>query len=138
MGDNLDLVSDVGELRGKVDSLSSIANKLDTIIERLVDQHDRHIAKIYDDMERRRMETQDQIKEIHERIDTVLEKMESTEERITGKIEKLQNCILQHNKEERQQLDSLLKWKWQMVGGILVMAWLLSHVSFDTIARIFH
>ena len=68
-----DLASEVGELKGRVESLATIANKLDVIIERLVDIHDRHITKVYDDMEKRRMENQDQIKEIHDRIDTVLE-----------------------------------------------------------------
>ena len=52
-----DLASEVGELKGRVDSLATIANKLDVIIERLVDIHDRHITKVYDDMEKRRMET---------------------------------------------------------------------------------
>ena len=130
--------ADVGELKGRVDSLTTIANKLDIIIERLVDQHDRHIAKVYDDMEKRRMETQEQIKEIHDRIDMVLDKVQSTEKNVTEKIEKLQKCILEHNSEEKAQLDSLLRWKWTVAGGIIVVAWLLSHVSPDTILKSFH
>lgn len=133
-----DLSSDVGELKGKVEALSAIANKLDVIIERLVDQHDRHVAKIYDDMEKRRMETQDQIKEIHDRIDDVLEKVQETEKIVSAKIEKLQNCILEHNSKEKEQLDAILKWKWTVAGGILVVAWLLSHVNLDTIVKTFH
>ena len=122
-----DLISDVGELKGRVDSLALIAHKLDTIIEKLVDQHDRHIVKVYDDMEKRRMETQDQIKEIHDRIDMVLEKVQD-----------IHNCINEHNAKEKEQLDSLLKWKWTVAGGIIVIAWLLSHVSPDMIFKSFH
>jgi len=119
--------ADVGELKGRVDALTTIANKLDIIIERLVDQHDRHIAKVYDDMEKRRMETQEQIKEIHDRIDMVLEKVQD-----------IHKCINEHNAKEKEQLDSLLRWKWTVAGGIIVIAWLLSHVSPDMILKSFH
>ena len=133
-----DLISDVGQLKGKVDALSLIANKLDTIIEKLVDQHDRHIVKVYDDMEKRRMENQEQIKEIHDRIDMVLDKIQSTDKNMTEKLEALQKCISNHQSEERKKLDDILKWKWQVAGGILVLAWLLSHVGPDTIIKSFH
>ena len=126
---DLDLSGDVGILKGKVEALTTIANKLDVIIERLVDQHDRHIAKIYDDMEKRRMETQEQIKEIHDRIDHVLIKVQETERNVSAKIEKLQACIMDHNSKEKEQLDALLRWKWTVAGGILVLAWLFSHVN---------
>ena len=133
-----DLAGEVGELKGKVEALSTIANKLDVIIERLVDIHDRHITKVYDDMEKRRMETQEQIKEIHDRIDTVLDKVQATEKNVTAKIELLQKCITDHNTKEKEQLDAILKWKWTVAGGILVIAWLFSHVSPDTILKSFH
>ena len=102
-----DLASEVGELKGRVDSLATIANKLDVIIERLVDIHDRHIAKVYDDMEKRRMENQEQIKEIHDRIDTVIEKVQDTEKNVMEKIEKLQKCITDHNSKEKEQIDEI-------------------------------
>jgi hemerythrin superfamily protein len=137
MSDN-DLLNDVGVLKGKVDSLTTIANKLDIIMEKMVDLHDRHVTKIYDDMEKRRMETQEQIKEIHARIDTVLEKVQETEKTVSDKIEKLQKCITEHNTKEKEQLDQILKWKWQVAGGILAIAWLLSHVSLDTLLKNFH
>lgn len=133
-----DLASEVGELKGRVESLATIANKLDVIIERLVDIHDRHITKVYDDMEKRRMENQEQIKEIHDRIDTVLEKVQLTEKNVSAKIENLQKCINEHNSKEKEQLDQILKWKWTVAGGILVLTWLISHVSPDTILKSFH
>ena len=133
-----DLASEVGELTGRVEALATIANKLDVIIERLVDIHDRHITKVYDDMEKRRMENQEQIKEIHDRIDTVLEKVQLTEKNVSAKIENLQKCINEHNSKEKEQLDQILKWKWTVAGGILVLTWLISHVSPDTILKSFH
>jgi hypothetical protein len=64
--------------------------------------------------------------------------MQNSEKNVTDKIEKLQNCILTHNSKEKEQLDQILKWKWTVAGGILVLAWLLSHVSPDIIFKSFH
>jgi len=64
--------------------------------------------------------------------------MQSSEQRLTAKIEELRNCMLQHNSEEKKQLDQLLQWKWTIAGGILVLAWLISHVNLDTMVKTFH
>jgi hypothetical protein len=127
------LINDVGVLKGQVSALTGIASKLDIIIDKLVDQHDRHIAKVYTDMEARRLETEADIKEIHDRIDTVLEKVQTTEKSILEKIEGLHECINAHNNKEKEQLDKLLQWKWMIVGGVIAISWLISHVKPDTL-----
>lgn len=132
MSDN-DLLNDVGMLKGQVSALSSVASKLDIIMDRIVDQHDRHMTKVYTDMENRRLETEGDIREIHERIDMVLDKVQTTEKSILEKIESLRDCVTEHNKEEKKQLDQLLQYKWMIVGGILVFSWLTSHVKPDTL-----
>ena len=133
-----DLINDVGVLKGQVAALSIIASKMDVIIDKLVDQHDRHIAKVYSDMENRRLETEGDIKEIHDRIDTVLDKVQTTEKSILEKIEDLRRCVTNHNSKEKEQLDKILQWKWTVAGGILVLTWLISHVNLDTIIKNFH
>ena len=134
MADNI--INDVGVLKGQVAALTSIATKLDVIIDKLVDQHDRHIAKVYDDMEARRIETEADIKEIHDRIDMVLEKVQTTEKSILAKIEDLRTCIDKHNAKEKETLDKLLQWKWMIVGGIVVVTWLISHVNLDILGHL--
>ena len=128
------LINDVGVLKGQVSALTGIATKLDVIIDKLVDQHDRHIAKVYTDMEARRLETEADIKEIHDRIDMVLEKVQTTEKSILEKIDGLHDCINDHNKKEKEQLDKLLQWKWMIVGGVIAVSWLISHVKPDTLS----
>jgi len=127
------LINDVGVLKGQVSALTGIASKLDIIIDKLVDQHDRHIAKVYTDMEARRLETEADIKEIHDRIDMVLEKVQTTEKSILEKIDGLHDCINAHNTKEKEQLDKLLQWKWMVAGGIVALSWLISHVKPDTL-----
>lgn len=129
---------DVGVLKTQVLTLSAICNKLDTVIEKLVDQHDRHIAKVYDDMDKQRVEKDEDISDIHERIDAVIDKVSATELRIMEEIKGLRDCMLKHNKDEKEQLDKLLQWKWMIAGGILVLSWLISHANVDTILKSIH
>jgi hypothetical protein len=138
MSDDTEIKVDIGVLKTQVLTLSALCNKMDLVIEKLVDQHDRHIAKVYTDMEQRRKDTEDDISEIHERIDMVLDKVSNTEIRIMNEIKSLRDCMLKHNKEEKNQLDKLLQWKWMIAGGILVLSWLISHANVDTILRTIH
>jgi len=132
----VDVQVDIGILKTQVLTLSALCNKMDVVIEKLVDQHDRHIAKVYADMDQRRLETEKDIKEIHERIDTVLDKMQDSNEKIMEEFKSLRKDMAEHNKKEKESLDKLLEWKWMVVGGIIVISYLISHVNFDTILRI--
>jgi hypothetical protein len=128
-----DIKVDIGVLKTQVLTLSALCNKMDQVIEKLVDQHDRHIAKVYTDMDNRRKETDADIKELHTRIDTVLDKMQTSESKIMDKIDELRNDMSKHNKQEKDALDALLKWKWMVAGGIIALSWLISHVKPDTL-----
>jgi hypothetical protein len=35
--------------------------------------------------------------------------------------------LMNHNKQEKDQLDKLLQWKWMIVGGIAAVVWLASN-----------
>jgi hypothetical protein len=124
---------DVGILQTKVETITLLCSKMDQVIERLVDQHDQHLAKVYENIDNRRKETDMDIKELHERIDIVLDKVQITEKTLLEEIKLLRKEMLEHNSREKESLDKLLQWKWMVAGGILVLSWLISHTSFDTI-----
>jgi hypothetical protein len=132
MADSDDIVElkvDTGVLKQQIKSITELCSKMDQIIDKLVDQHDRHISKVYVDMEARRRETDLDIKEIHGRIDDVLEKVQETEKLLLTEMKCLRKEMQDHNFKEKEALDGLLQWKWMIAGGILVVSWLLSHVS---------
>lgn len=131
-----DLKVDVGVLKTQVLTLSSLCNKMDTIIEKLVQQHERHIEKVYVDMNTRKVETEADIKELHLRIDTVLDKLQDSERRITSELKSLREEMTVHNKQERESLNKILQWKWMVAGGVIAISWLLSHTNFDTLGNI--
>lgn len=128
-----DIQVDVGVLKTQISTITTLCNKMDQVIEKLVDQHDRHIAKVYDDIDKRRLETDMDIKEIHGRIDTVLDKVQHTEKTLLEEIKGLRKEMQDHNTKEKEKLQQLLDWKWMIVGGIIVITWLLSHVNPDTL-----
>jgi predicted TIM-barrel enzyme len=129
---------DVGVLKTQVLTLSTICNKLDSIIEKLVDQHDRHISKVYDDMNNNRKEKDADISEIHERIDMVLDKVRTSEKCIMEEIGKLKKTMTDHAESSRTQYEKINQWKWTIAGGIIVITWLISHSNFDTILKALH
>jgi len=133
-----DIKVDVGVLKTQVLTLSALCSKMDQVIEKLVDQHDRHIAKVYTDMDNRRLETDADVKEIHDRIDTVLDKVQESERRIMEEMKGLRKCLNDHNESSKIQFEKINQWKWTIAGGILVLSWLISHSNLDTIVKSIH
>ena len=126
---------DVGVLKTQVLTLSALCNKMDQVIEKLVDQHDRHINKVYDTMDNQRKETNTDVADVHGRIDVVLEKLQESEIRIMAEIKDLKQTMGEHVEASKSQYEKLNQWKWSLAGGIVVVTWLLSHSSFDTILK---
>jgi hypothetical protein len=134
--DIIDMKVDVGVLKTQISVISQLCEKMDKVIEKLVDAQDRHISQVYREMDKRRIETDADVKEIHSRIDTVLDKVQDTERRLLEEIKGLRTEISDHNRKEKESLDKLLEWKWMVAGGIIVMSWLISHLSLDTIKSV--
>lgn len=136
MPENLtDLKVDVGVLKTQVAALTALCQKMDLVIEKIVDQQDRYITQIYQEMENRRQEKNVELKEVHDRIDTVIDKVQITEQRIMEEIRDLRIQIASNNKKEQEAIEKLNQWKWTVAGGIIVIAWLISHVQFDTLIK---
>jgi len=66
----------------------------------------------------------------------VLEKMQESELRIMAEIKDLKQTMGEHVEASKSQYERLNQWKWSLAGGIVVVTWLLSHSSFDTILKL--
>ena len=122
-----DLKVDVGVLKTQVFTLSQLCEKMDKVIEKLVDVHDNHINQVYREMEKKKKDTDEDIGELHDRIDKVIDKVQQTEINLMKEMQLLKECMTKHNKEEKEQLDKLLQWKWMVAGGIIGISWLVAH-----------
>ena len=131
---------DVGVLKTQVDTLTKLCEKMDTVIEKLVDHQDVIISQIYNDMDKRRSDVNEDIKDLHSRITNVSremnEKLDETEDKIMNEIKEMRKEISEHNKREQDAMDKLLQWKWTIVGGIIVVTWLTQHIGLDTILQL--
>lgn len=140
--DVVDLKVDVEVLKTQVSNITDLCRKMDSVIEKLVDNHDRMVNQIYDDMNERKKDTTNDIKELHSRITTVdrnlSDKIELTERRIMDEIKSLREDIAEHNKVEDKELKKILEWKWMAAGGILILAWLFSNVNLTALAKLFN
>jgi acetate kinase len=132
---------DVEVLKTQVSNITHLCEKMDTVIEKLVDNHDRMVNQIYDDMNKRKEDTVQDIKELHSRITTVdrnlSDKIELTERRIMDEIKSLHATIDEHNKKEDDDLKKILQWKWMVAGGVIVLAWIISNVKLGTLLALF-
>lgn len=131
---------DVEVLKTQVSSITTLCDKMDKVIERLMLNQEKIVNDIYDDMDKEKQDTTQDIKELHSRITTVdrnlSDKIELTERRIMEEIRSLHKEIKEHNLKEDNELRKIMEWKWMAAGGIVVLAWLLSHVKFDIISKL--
>ena len=133
-----ELKVDVEVLKTQVSTLTNLCEKMDKVIEKLVDVHDQHISKVYDAMNDQRIEKDQDIAEVHERVDRVLEKLSESEKRIMEEIQGIRKCISDHSANSKAQFEQLARWKWTIAGGIVVLTWLISHSGLDTILKVLH
>ena len=133
---------DVEVLKNQVLTITQLCGKMDSVIEKLVDNHDRMVNQIYTDMEKRKADTNNDIKELHSRITTisreVADKVELTERRIMDEIKSLREDIAEHNKKEDDDLRKILQWKWMVAGGVVVLAWVISNVNLAALSKVFN
>jgi len=141
MSELVELKVDVEVLKNQVLTITQLCGKMDSVIDKLVDNHDRMINQIYNDMEKRKSDTNADIKELHSRITTisrdVSDKVELTERRIMDEIKALREEIQQHNRKEDNELRKIMEWKWMAAGAIVVLAWILSNIKIEHISKIF-
>ena len=141
MAEPVDLRVDVEVLKTQVSTLSRLCEKMDTVIEKLVDNHDRMVNQIYEDMNKRKEDTVQDIKELHSRITTVdrnlSDKIELTERRIMEEIKDLHKTIQDHNEKEDDDLKKIFQWKWMIAGGVIVLAWIIANIKLDVLLKLF-
>ena len=138
----IDLKVDVGILKTQVSTLTLLCDKMDKVIEKLADNQERIVEQIYNDMRKREEEKDADVKELHSRISTISrelsDKVELTERRIMDEIKSLRADIAAHNQKEDQELKKILEWKWMAAGGIVVLAWVFSHINLDMLGKLFN
>jgi hypothetical protein len=130
---------EVGVLKEKVSAIADLCEKMDRAIGKLTDNNMAMTNQIYNDMDKRKEDTVNDIKELHSRITTtdrnLSDKIELTERRIMDEIKSLRDHITEHNEKEDGDMKAMLQWRWMIAGGVIVLAWIISNVKLEFLAK---
>lgn len=114
----------------KVQEIASSLSKMVSLQEQRIEAQESVQREVQTTLELRRLEHNNDIKEIYSRINTV-------NSELSGKIEETERTILQELQEIRRelkaektslgsQLKSIEMWKWMVTGGVAIVAWLVA------------
>lgn len=123
----------------KLTEVSSTVSQLLAVQGSRLEFHEKVQEKLQDLVEKRRQETDENIKSVYNRIEKVEKDlqndMENTEDRIIKKIEEMQKSGTdQHasiNKGITDRIDRLEKLMWTAIGGGVVIIWILNNIDFS-------
>jgi len=131
---------DVEVLKTQVSTLTNLCEKMDKVIEKLVDHQGVLINQIYDDMDRRKQDSDADIKDLYNRVNTLskelTDRIEKTEDKLMDKMSEVYARISQHADSEEKIITVITKYKWWFVTGVIVISWLTQHVGLDTILKL--
>ena len=129
MADNTDIRVQLASLTKDIENVNSIQEKLDTAIDKLTDVSSciKSMLAVHEEKINRQEQLDDiifdKIKDRAEEIDTVYRELkkdiEMTEKRLLCEIKALRNDI-------GSRVNMLEKWKWLIVGGSIVVGWVVS------------
>jgi hypothetical protein len=142
---DLEVRVDVGVLKEQVSTLTKLCTKMDTLIDKLIDQQDNQLEKLYNEMEERRRETNRDISEVHQRIDTVIEKLQETELRIMTEMKNISAEIAQYkhmygnnttspkipstNAAKKELMKLVWEFKYQILCAVFLISYIASHMD---------
>lgn len=114
----------------RLQEIASSLSKMISLQEQRIESQGVVTKEVQDKLEMRRMEHNDDIKELHSRITTVnrelTEKIENTEKAILSEI----NCLRNELRGDKTNLGGRIReiemWKWMITGGVALIIWGLS------------
>ena len=121
-----------------IDKMQEIAYSLSRMVslqEQRLETQEVATKELQSVMEMRRLEHNNDIKELHSRITTVnrelSEKIEDTEKIILQELQEIRKEIKESHKTKEEsslmkRLSEVEAWKYMMMGGIVVITWVLA------------
>lgn len=133
-----------------IDKMQEIASNLSRMVslqEQRLETQEVATKELQSVMEMRRIEHNNDIKELHSRITTVnrelSDKIEETEKTIIQELHAIRQEIKESHKTKEDEESSLMKrlsqveaWKYTMMGGIIVITWVLAKADLSKFFRL--
>lgn len=131
-----------------IDKMQEIASNLSRMVslqEQRLENQEETTKEIQSVLEMRRVEHNNDIKELHSRITTVnrelSEKIEDTEKAILHELQAIRQEIKDSHKSKDEssllaRLSEVEAWKYTMMGGIIVITWVLAKADFSKLFKL--
>jgi hypothetical protein len=126
-----------------IDKMQEIASNLSKMIslqEQRIENHEKNTKDVQGIIEMRRIEHNNDIKEIHSRITTtnreLTEKIEQTEKKILEELQTMKEELIQEKKGLAERLSKIEIWKFMIVGGLVASTWVLARADLGKIFKI--
>lgn len=138
-----DLKLQVGLLNKDVSLTNQLCDKLSESITKIQELNVNVMQMItlhqqkHEQHENTEAELKEDIKELHSRITTVNreihDRIDQVERHITERIDTLRSDLIKHKNEDKgnivEQLAEIDKWKWMLLGGVLMAGFLLGKID---------
>lgn len=144
-------------LKKDVAVITNLCEKFDTTIEKMqeiavnlsrmvslqeqrIEHQERISREVQNTLEMRRIEHNNDIKELHSRITTtnrdLSEKIEETEKKILDELHSMRLEMKNEKSGFGDRLGQIEMWKYTVIGALVVVTWILARADFTALAKI--
>jgi chromosome segregation ATPase len=142
-----DLKLGVGLLKKDVEQTDELCHKLSDSLTKLQEINVNLMQMItlheqrHEQHEKSEYELKEDIKELHSRITTVNreihERIDQVEKHITDRLDAIRSDLARHKQQDKKtiinELSEVEKWKWMILGGVLVGGFILGKIDITTL-----
>ena len=142
-----DLKLDIGLLKKDVEQTDELCHKLSESLTKMQELNVNILQMItlheqrHEQHEKAEQDLKDDIKELHSRITTVSreinDRIDQVEQHITNRIDDLRSDLIKHKQQDKKtiltELSEVEKWKWMILGGVLMAGFLLGKLQLSTV-----
>ena len=117
----------------KMQEIASSLSRMVSLLEQRIESQEAVTKEVQSVLEMRRLEHNNDIKELHSRITTVnrdlSDKMADTENKILSEIQSLREELKKEKVTFGDRLMQIEAWKYTMVGGLMVFTWIAAKID---------
>ena len=142
-----DLKLNIGLLKKDVEQTDELCHKLSESLSKIQELNVNLMQMItlheqrHEQHEKAEQDLKDDIKELHSRITTVSreihDRIDQVEQHITNRIDDLRSDLIKHKQQDKKtiltELSEVEKWKWMILGGVLMAGFLLGKLQLSTV-----
>jgi chromosome segregation ATPase len=142
-----DLKLGIGLLKKDVEQTDELCHKLSDSLTKLQEINVNLMQMItlheqrHEQHEKSEQELKEDIKELHSRITTINreihERIDQVEKHITDRLDAIRSDLARHKQQDKKtiinELSEVEKWKWMILGGVLVGGFILGKIDITTL-----